>query len=108
GLPNLLQSALPCPYWPAPPQPLTAPVANGAPPILVVATTNDPATPYDQGVAVSKQLKSGVLLTHVGEGHTVYASGQSVCVDNLVNDYILNLKTAASGSSCNDTSPDPT
>lgn len=106
GVPNLLESALPCAYWPTPPQPLKAPVAHGAPPILVVATTNDPATPYDQGVAVSKQLETGFLLTHVGEGHTVYGQG-NICVDDVVDQYFLALKTIASGSSCNDTDPTP-
>lgn len=99
GVQNLLQSALPCGYWPAPPQPLATPTAAGAPPILVVATTNDPATPYEQGVAVSEQLSSGFLLTHVGEGHTVYGSGNR-CVDGTVNAYLLALTTFATGSRC--------
>jgi hypothetical protein len=80
---------------------LTAPVAAGAPPILVIATTNDPATPYADGAALSRQLQSGVLLTHVGEGHTVYNQG-NVCIDTAVNAYLLDLTPIASGSSCDD------
>jgi pimeloyl-ACP methyl ester carboxylesterase len=101
GVANLLTSALACAYWSAPSQPLTAPVAAAAPPIVVVATTNDPATPYDQGVAVSKQLRTGILLTHVGEGHTVYGNGNP-CVDRTVNAYLTQLKTFAAGSICTD------
>lgn len=99
GEANLLQSALPCLYWGAAPQPLQAPTAAGAPPIVVVATTGDPATPYESGVALSRQLASGVLLTNVGEGHTVYGRGNA-CVDRAVDAYLLTLQTFADGSRC--------
>ena len=52
--------------------------ADGAPPILVVGTTGDPATPYQWAVNLAKQLSSGVLLTREGEGHTAY--GDSACI----------------------------
>lgn len=90
--PSNLDETLPCAYWPAdasgtgPPGPLTA---AGAPPILVVATTGDPATPYADGVALAKQLSSGVLLTNVGEQHTAY--GYSPCVRNYADAYLIDL-----------------
>lgn len=99
GAPNLLQSALPCATWPAPSDPLTPPRAEGAPPIIVIATTNDPATPYVEGVAHANQLATGVLLTHVGEGHTVYGQGNS-CVNSVVNAYLLTLAVPADGAIC--------
>jgi len=99
GAPNLLQSALPCANWPAPSEPLTPPHAEGAPPILVIATTNDPATPYAEGVRHANQLATGVLLTHVGEGHTVYGHGNS-CIDSVVNAYLVSLTVPADGASC--------
>jgi pimeloyl-ACP methyl ester carboxylesterase len=34
-----------CAYWPTPPQPLTPPEAKGSPLIVVVSTSEDPATP---------------------------------------------------------------
>jgi len=40
--------------------------ATGAPPILVVGTTGDPATPYAWAVSLAKQLQRGVLLTGTG------------------------------------------
>ena len=55
--------------------PVTAP---GAPPILVIGTTRDPATPYVWAQALAKQLSSGVLLTYVGDGHTAYLRHDSV------------------------------
>ncbi|MHB8452604.1 MAG: alpha/beta hydrolase, partial [Mycobacteriales bacterium] len=59
-------SGLGCAYWPVPAVTVPHAVhAPGAPPILVIATTGDPATPYQEGVALAQQLDSGVLLTHV-------------------------------------------
>ena len=44
-----------CAVWPAPPtRPVGPVVAPGAPPVLLVGTTNDPATPYAWAVNVSK------------------------------------------------------
>ena len=73
--------------------------AKGAPPIMVVATTNDPATPYAGGVSLSKQLSSGVLVTHKGEGHTVYAQGDT-CIDDTVDAYLISGKVPASDPMC--------
>lgn len=99
-------AALTCAYWPAKPDPLTAPKAHGSAPIVVIATTNDPATPYEWGVALSNQLESAVLVTNRGEGHTVYAQGSS-CIDSTVNDYLVNLKLPATGTSCGTGAPPP-
>src|SRR5262249_8604364 len=47
-------SAFPSARWPVPPWRQAEPIqAPGAPPILVVATTHDPATPYAEGVALA-------------------------------------------------------
>ena len=64
---------LPCAFWPVPAERTPAPVhAKGAPPIVVVGSTGDPATPYPWAVSLSKELSSGVLITRKGEGHTGY------------------------------------
>jgi pimeloyl-ACP methyl ester carboxylesterase len=90
-----------CSNWPEPVAKLPTKFdAAGAPPILVVATTNDPATPYAGGVSLSKQLSSGVLLTHKGEGHTVYAQGDT-CVDSTVDAYLINGVVPKSDPMCN-------
>lgn len=89
-----------CSNWPEPVAKLpTTFDAKGAPPILVVATTNDPATPYAGGVSLSKQLSSGVLVTHTGEGHTVYAQGDS-CINNTVDAYLLRGTVPSSDPMC--------
>jgi hypothetical protein len=93
-------SLLPCAYWPYPavtkPAPLTA---KGAPPIIVIGTTRDPATPYVDAQRMSAELASGVLLTYDGDGHTVYGEGSS-CVDRIGNAYLLDLKVPRPGTRC--------
>ena len=99
-------SSLVCAYWPVTPDPLAAPKATGAPPIIVISTTNDPATPYEWGVAMSQQLESGKLIIHRGEGHTIYAQGDA-CIDAAVNAYLLQLTVPEPGKSCGTGAPPP-
>ncbi len=67
-----------------------------SPPIVVVGTTGDPATPYAQAQALAGQLDHGVLLTRVGEGHTAYDF--SSCIRNYVDDYLTNLTVPPAGT----------
>jgi len=90
---------LPCAYWPVPPAPSVKIKAAGAPPILVVGTTRDPATPYRWARALASDLSSGVLLGWNGDGHTAYGEG-SACVDTIVNRYLISLKVPRSGTVC--------
>ena len=89
-----------CTNWPYPvaerPAKFDAP---GAPPILVIGTTNDPATPYAQSVSLAKQLSSGVMITHNGEGHTVYAQGNS-CINDTVDNYFISGTVPSSDPNC--------
>jgi pimeloyl-ACP methyl ester carboxylesterase len=88
-----------CSFWAVPAQGAPQPVsAKGAPPIVVVGSTGDPATPYAWSVALADQLESGVLLTRDGEGHTAYA--ENVCVQNAVNAYLIELDVPAEGLIC--------
>jgi hypothetical protein len=88
-----------CAYWPAPAEPLTPVTAPGTPPILVISTTGDPATPYEAGVAVAERLESGVLITHEGDGHGVIGSLNS-CVDALMAAYLLDGAVPEDGIVC--------
>jgi pimeloyl-ACP methyl ester carboxylesterase len=99
-------SGLLCAYWPAKADPVTAPRGAGAPPIVVIATTNDPATPYEWGKALSEQLESGLLVTYRGEGHTIYAQGSS-CIDDAVDAYLVDLAVPAAGTVCGNGPPPP-
>ncbi len=88
-----------CAVWPVPPTRKVGPVAApGAPPILVVGTTNDPATPYAWAVSVAKELDNGVLLTHDGDDHVAYFS--SACVRADVQTYLVSGQTPPPGTVC--------
>ena len=90
---------LPCAFWPVPPERTPkAATGTGAPPIVVVGSTRDPATPYAWAVALSKELDSGVLVTRNGEGHTAY--GVSACVRTAIDAYLLDLKVPKNGLTC--------
>jgi pimeloyl-ACP methyl ester carboxylesterase len=103
----IVWSSLQCAYWPVPSVITPGPTpAVGAPPILVVGTTGDPATPYQMAKNLAHELSSGVLLTHNGFGHTALAQGSS-CVDNVEVTYLINLTLPASGSTCGNTSTPP-
>ncbi len=108
-----VEAHLPCLYWPAKPSLSQAPtVGRGAPPLLVVGSTYDPATPYIWSVAVAGQLESGVLLTREGVGHT--SLNDSECIERSIVTYIITLQAPPKGVTCpttpvNDlwTVPDP-
>jgi len=90
---------LPCVYWPVPPVGKPAPIhADGTPPILVVGSTNDPATPYSWAKALASQLQHGVLLTRNGPGHTGYLN--STCVQIWADRYLENLTLPPKGLVC--------
>jgi pimeloyl-ACP methyl ester carboxylesterase len=95
----IMWGSLPCAYWPVPSYPLPHITAAGAPPILVVGTTRDPATPYRWAQALAGELRSGVLLGWNGDGHTAYMMGSS-CVDNIVNQYLISGAVPRSGTMC--------
>ena len=88
-----------CAHWPVKNTPPPRPKGAGAPPILVVGTTGDPATPYTWAQALASELESGVLLTHDGEGHTAYGRGDS-CIDNAVEAYFFEQKVPAENMRC--------
>lgn len=73
--------------------------APGAGPILVIGTTNDPATPYVWAQSLAKQLDSGHLVTYKGEGHTAY-NKSNACVNNAVDNYLINGTVPASDPKC--------
>jgi pimeloyl-ACP methyl ester carboxylesterase len=85
----LADQLLPCAFWPPAtldPHPVIAP---GAPPILVVGSTGDVATPYPQAVRVARTLRHGLRLTVHQEGHI--ALGSSDCADAAITRYLVDL-----------------
>ncbi|MEH0416281.1 alpha/beta hydrolase [Streptomyces sp. B21-083] len=79
--------------------------AKGSAPILVLGTTGDPDTPYQDAVALSRQLDNASLLTFQAEGHTAF--GRSACATDAVIDYLVNRKVPAAGKTCADETQPP-
>jgi pimeloyl-ACP methyl ester carboxylesterase len=95
---SLALGLLGCQQWLSPRHPLPRVHAAGSSPILVVGTTNDPATPYASAGVLARALAHGVLLTWDGEGHTAYP--KTTCVTRAVDAYLIDLRVPRSGTSC--------
>jgi len=84
--------------WPGKPDPFPTGPAKGAPPIVVVGTTGDPATPYAQTAKLATMLGVGRVLTWDGEGHTAYP--QTTCISNAVDAYLIDGTVPPTGTTC--------
>ncbi|MEU4219907.1 alpha/beta hydrolase [Actinoplanes sp. NPDC026623] len=89
---------LPCTFWPGTKDPYPAGPATGAPPIVVVGTTGDPATPYENTAELASMLGTGHVLTWEGEGHTAYPSTK--CIVDAVDGYLIDLTVPKEGLRC--------
>lgn len=88
-----------CAFWPVPntSDPHIVDV-EGLPTLVVVSTTNDPATPYQAGVELAAQLRAD-LVTYEGTQHTVAFSGVE-CVDDPLVNYLVDLVPPEDGLRC--------
>ncbi|RRO19189.1 alpha/beta hydrolase [Saccharopolyspora rhizosphaerae] len=88
-----------CAFWPVPVTgDPTQPQVGQLPPVLVISTTADPATPYEAGVQLAQALH-GRLLTYEGTQHTVFLQGVS-CVDEAGTNYLVDLQLPPEGARC--------
>jgi pimeloyl-ACP methyl ester carboxylesterase len=90
-----------CEQWPVKPT-LGFPYAQnieGLPETLVVSVTRDPATPHEGGISLANSLGAS-LLTVEGEQHGVALIGGNACVNDIVADYLINLKTPTADQRC--------
>lgn len=89
-----------CSNWPEPPTRERGPiVAAGSTDILVLGTTNDPATPYEWAVSLAGTLENGHLVTYDGEGHTAY-NKSNACVNDAVDAFLVDGTVPASDPRC--------
>ncbi|MFK0264810.1 alpha/beta hydrolase [Streptomyces angustmyceticus] len=88
--PDIAPTLLDCYSWPVAGDDASRDVAApDAPRMLLVATTNDPATPYQGAFNMARELdNSSVVLTFRGEGHAAYTTGDP-CVQRRVEDFLL-------------------
>ena len=92
-------ATLSCVGWPQGAEPLPELTGAGAPPVLVVGTLGDPATPYLWSQQMSEALESAVLLTYEGDGHTAFLRGGQ-CIEDAVVDYLVELQVPPPGTRC--------
>jgi pimeloyl-ACP methyl ester carboxylesterase len=71
---------------------------TGAAPILIVGTTDDPATPYSGARDLSGRIGNSRLLTFVSTEHTAYT--KSRCIDRAVDRYLLGGALPRVGTRC--------
>ena len=88
-----------CERWTANSAPNLKLTGKGAAPILVVGSTGDSATPYQQAVSMAKQLESGHLLTYDGPGHGAVSAGNA-CVDETITAYLQEGTLPEDGKTC--------
>jgi pimeloyl-ACP methyl ester carboxylesterase len=88
-----------CKYLPKPDYELVKSPINLNSQVIVIGTTNDPATPYQWAVNLSKLLLNSALITVTGEGHTGYNRGNS-CVDQAVEKYLISGVFPAQNLAC--------
>ena len=88
-----------CAFWPVPPTGRAGtPDVPGLPPVLVISTTGDPATPYQAGVGLAEAL-GGRLLTYEGTQHTAFLQGIR-CVDDVGMAYLVDGTLPPEGTRC--------
>lgn len=88
-----------CGFWPVPATSTPHEInIAGLPPVLVVSTTNDPATPYQAGVDLAKQL-GGALVTFEGTQHTVVFHGNA-CIDDIAARYLVDVTVPPADTRC--------
>jgi pimeloyl-ACP methyl ester carboxylesterase len=87
-----------CSLWKAPADPPIPITDQHAPTVLVVGTTNDPATPITGARHLTALLGTADLLVWQGDGHTAYP--KTTCVTKAVNSYLVSLVAPAAGTTC--------
>ena len=71
---------------------------TGAPPILIIGTSNDPATPFAGAEDLAGRIAGSRLLTFESTEHTAYT--KSACINNAVDAYLLRGTLPAVGKRC--------
>ncbi|MFD9960177.1 alpha/beta hydrolase [Amycolatopsis sp. NPDC058986] len=79
-----------CAFWKNQPRPLPAMNGKGVPPVLIVQSEHDPATPIEGARKAHAAFRNSRMLTVTGEGdHGIYALGGNKAVDKIVDDYLV-------------------
>ncbi|WP_217198357.1 alpha/beta hydrolase [Streptomyces buecherae] len=81
---------LPCATWEGPQyQPVNVKSHRGLPPVLIVQSTRDAATPYEGAVELHKRLKGSRLITERDAGSHGVTTELNPCINQRVDAYLL-------------------
>ncbi|SEP54363.1 alpha/beta hydrolase [Amycolatopsis saalfeldensis] len=79
-----------CAFWTGSPRPLPVMDGKGVPPVLMVQSEHDPATPIEGARKAHAAFANSRMITVTGEGdHGIYALGGNQAVDKVVEDYLV-------------------
>ncbi|MBT2455603.1 alpha/beta hydrolase [Streptomyces sp. ISL-86] len=97
-----------CANWPRSKAPRIKVTGEGLPPVLMLNSTNDPATYYEAAVRAHRGLAGSRLITVNGGDHGQFQN-DNACVDAHVEAYLLNGTLPAGDTGCPGAPvPDPT
>lgn len=92
---------LPCATWPAKQQtPLNVKTGKGLPPVLIVQSQRDAATPYVGAVELHKRFKGSRLITEKAAGSHGVTGLVNPCVNSRVDTYLLTGKVDSADVTC--------
>ena len=95
----LMYSEMDCEYLPKSKHELIDGPISMKTQVMVIGTTNDPATPYQWAVKLSQVLLNSILISVSGEGHTGYNRDEP-CVDQAVEKYLISGVLPAQNLAC--------
>lgn len=75
------------------------PIPTAVPPVVLVGSTDDPATPYEQAEEAHRAIPGSHLVTYVGAEHTAYRR-LTPCIDDPVTAYLVDLAPPENGLRC--------
>ncbi|MDI3418279.1 alpha/beta hydrolase [Streptomyces luteolus] len=92
---------LPCATWGVKQQtPVDVKSGKGLPPVLIVQSERDAATPYEGAVELHKRLKGSRLITEKDAGSHGVTNLVNSCVNQRVDSYLLRGKTGSRDVTC--------
>ncbi|MGW0946251.1 alpha/beta hydrolase [Streptomyces sp. NPDC002623] len=92
---------LPCATWPVQQRtPVNVKTAKGLPPVLIVQSERDAATPYEGAVELHQRFKGSRLITEKDAGSHGVTSLVNTCINTRVDAYLLTGELDAKDVTC--------
>lgn len=92
---------LPCATWPVKQQtPVNVKTHKGLPPVLIVQSTRDAATPYEGAVELHQRFKGSRLITEKDAGSHGVTGLVNPCINDRVDTYLLTGRLDGADVTC--------